>query len=129
LNTDKFDALNHLMDRFRSGDFEGFLDCMTDDIEYHYHMASPPLRGKDKMRKFLANYSSGYEQRKWEVYNWAANDKMLLVEGYEELYDHKYSRVIRNPFMQAVEFRDGKICKLRDHYEASSVRPPAAVSA
>ncbi len=123
---EKLAALHRLIDCWRRRNVEEFVDCLTDDIVYHYHMGSPPLQGKAKMRKFLANYGSAYDQRKWEIHSWAENGSVLLVEGYEELYDNKYARIIEQPFMQAIEFRDGKIAKLRDYYEPSKLRPPAA---
>ncbi len=122
-------AVNRLIDSWRRRSVEEFLDCLTDDIEYHYHMGSAPLHGKAKMRKFLTNYGGAYDQRKWEIHAWAENGELLLVEGYEELYDTKYERIIQQPFMQAYEFRDGKIAKLRDYYEAANLRPPAAAGA
>jgi ketosteroid isomerase-like protein len=126
--SEKMDAINRLIDSWRRRSVEEFLDCLTDDIEYYYHMGSPPLHGKAKMRKFLTNYGGAYDQRKWEIYAWAENGELLLVEGYEELYDTKHARIIKQPFMQAYEFRAGKIAKLRDYYEAANLKPPAAAA-
>ena len=127
--SDKLNAVHRLIDSWRRRSVEEFLDCLTDDIEYHYHMGSPPVHGKAKMRKFLANYAAAYEQREWKLHAWAENGAVLLVEGYEELYDTKYSRIIEQPFMQAYEFRGDMIAKLRDYYEPSKLRPPAAETA
>jgi ketosteroid isomerase-like protein len=121
----KLDALNHLIDCWRRRSVEEFLDCFTEDLEYYWHLGSPPLRGKAKMRKFLTNYGGAYDQRRWEIHNWAENGDVLLVEGVEELWDNKYQRLITNLFMQAIEFRDGKVAKLRDYYEPSNMKPPA----
>jgi hypothetical protein len=76
------------------------------------------------MRKFLKNYSAGYDQKFWRVIHHAEAGALLLIEGHEELYDKTYNRVIQNPFMQACEFRDGKLCKMRDYYEPSVLKPP-----
>ena len=121
----KLDALNHLIDCWRRRSVEEFLDCFTDDLEYYWHLGSPPLKGKAKMRKFLANYGGAYDQRRWEIFNWAENGDVLLVEGVEELWDNKYQRLITNLFMQAIEFRGDKVAKLRDYYEPANMKPPA----
>ncbi|MDA5193510.1 nuclear transport factor 2 family protein [Govanella unica] len=118
------DTMYRLIDSSRRKDFDAFLDCLTDDIEYYWHMGTKPLVGKEKMRKFLNNYTASYEQTQWEVKNYAENGDLLLAEGLEVIHDKKYDRMINQPFMQAFEFRDGKIAKLRDYYEASNLKPP-----
>ena len=117
-------TMKRLIDSWKRRDVEEFLDCLTDDFEYYYHMGSKPLVGKEKMRKFLRNYSASFDQQKWEIRNYAESGDLLLIEGYEELIDLKHDRVIPQPFMQASEFRDGKIAKMRDYYEAANLHPP-----
>ena len=38
--------------------------------------------------------------------------------------DRTNQKVIRNPFMQAIEFRGGKVAKMRDYYDGSVVAAP-----
>jgi len=110
-------------------DFDGLLGCLTDDIEYHWHMGTKPLIGMEKMRKFLNNYTGRFEQRQWEIYATAENGDLLLSEGLEVIYDKTEDREIRQPFMQALEFRDGKVAKMRDYYEAANLQPSAKTAA
>lgn len=123
------DVMTALMASWKKRDVDAFLSHLTDDIEYHWHVGSKPVQGKEKMRKFLANYGSAFEQRVWQVKHSAENGDLLMVEGYEELYDPKQDRVIPQPFMQVAELRDGKIAKLRDYYEPANLKPPAAAAA
>ena len=118
--------MQQLMERLQRNDFEAFLELLTDDIEYHWHVGTKPVQGKEKMRKFLKNYSAGYDQKVWRVVHHAESGSLLMIEGHEELFDKTYNRVIQNPFMQACEFRDGKLCKMRDYYEPANLRPPKA---
>jgi ketosteroid isomerase-like protein len=125
-------VLEAMMAASKAKDHDAFLDTMTDDIEYYWYMHARPIIGKATMRKFLRNYEGGFDQREWTVKNWAEKDQMIMVEGMEKLYDRARDVLIDNPFMQVVEFRDGKICKLRDYYDASKVHPaekPAAAQA
>jgi limonene-1,2-epoxide hydrolase len=122
----KMDVVARLIDSWKRRSTEDFLACLTEDIEYHYHMGSKPLSGKDKMRKFLANYGAAYDQRSWRITNHAENGELLLVEGHEELYDLKHDRMIQQPFMQAYEFRGELICRMRDYYDSANLQPPAA---
>lgn len=116
--------VQRLMEHYREGRSDEFVECFTDNVEYYWHMGSRPVSGKEKLRKFLRNYGGAYKQRQWRLDSWAGEGDLLLVEGYEELYEHKYERIIKQPFMQAYEFRGDKIAKMRDYYEPANLRPP-----
>ncbi|MBT9469867.1 MAG: nuclear transport factor 2 family protein [Pseudomonadota bacterium] len=118
-------VLEAMIDASKRKDHEAFLETMTDDLEYHWHMGTRPIRDKATMRKFLRNYELGFDQRDWTIVNWAEKDDKILVEGVEKIYDRTREVLIDNPFMQVVEFRDGKICKLRDYYDSALVQAPA----
>jgi limonene-1,2-epoxide hydrolase len=122
------DVMTQLMDAYKRRDVEGFLALVDDDIEYHWHVGTKPLKGKEKMRKFLGNYAAAFEQRVWRVIHHAEAGELLMIEGYEELYDKTHDRVIEQPFMQACEFRNGKLAKMRDYYEAANLKPPQAAA-
>ncbi|GAB4148042.1 MAG: hypothetical protein Tsb0016_18860 [Sphingomonadales bacterium] len=123
--SEKMDVLNRLIDCWKRRDVEGYLACMTDDVKYYWHIDSKPAIGKDKIRKFIANYSAAYNQTQWRILNHAENGNLLLVEGHEEIQDLKHDRTIQQPFMQAFEFRDGLIAEMRDYYEPANLKPPA----
>ena len=122
------EIMRELMESWKSRNVDAFLNYITDDFEYHWHVGTKPLQGKEKMRKFLKNYSAGYTQKIWRVAYHAEAGALLLIEGHEELYDKTYVRIIQYPFMQACEFRDGKLCKMRDYYEPANLRPPQTAS-
>jgi len=117
-------VLETMMAASKRKDHDAFLETMTDDIEYVWRIGVRPICGKATMRKFLRNYEAGFDQRKWTVTRWAEKDEVIFVEGVESLYDRTREVLIDNPFMQAIEFRDGKICKLRDYYDSALVAAP-----
>lgn len=127
--SEKMKVLEAFIAASKKMDHDAILDLMTDDIEYYWHMHTRPIIGKVTMRKFLRNYEAGFEQEAWIITNWAERGDVLLTEGLEKLYDRANDRRIDNHFMQALEFRDGKICKLRDHYDASKVHAPKPADA
>ncbi len=108
----------------KAKDHDAFIDTLTDDIEYHWRMGVKPIRDKATMRKFLRNYETNFDQKDWIVTHWAEKGDLMLVEGVEKIYDRTRDVLIDNAFMQAVEFRDGKICKLRDYYDSALVSAP-----
>lgn len=122
------DVMTQLMDTWKRRDVEGFLAMLDDDFQYHWHIGTKPLQGKEKMRKFLGNYSNSFEQRVWKVIHHAEAGDLLMIEGYEELYDKTHDRVIQQPFMQACEFKNGKLARMRDYYEPANLKPPPATS-
>ena len=56
--TDKRDIINQVRKASLEKDHESFLSHLTNDVEYHYHMSSRPLLGKEWVHKFLIKYDS-----------------------------------------------------------------------
>lgn len=115
------DTLHGLMDATRARDDERFLGYLADDIEYHYHVGSPPVRGSDGVRRFLAKYRTIAAEVIWRIDRTAEADGCLFVEGYEEYLDMRSGERIAHPYMGILEFRaDGKIAKWRDYFEMNN---------
>ncbi len=101
-------------------DDDAFLACLTDDIEYHYHMGTRPLLGKEWVAKFLNKYREVTTDVLWRIDRFAEKDDMVFVEGYEEYTDTRTNERIAHPYMGIFEFRDGKIAKWRDYFEMNN---------
>ncbi len=101
-------------------DDDAFLEYLTDDIEYHYHMGSRPLIGKEWVAKFLNKYREITDDVLWRIDHFAEKDDKLFVEGYEEYTDTRTNERIAHPYMGIFEFRDGKIAKWRDYFEMNN---------
>lgn len=120
-----FEVLKALMAASKKKDHDAFLDLWVDeDLEYHWSMHAKPVTTKEKLRKFLGNYEAGFDQKDWTVVNCLEKGDLMICEGIEMIYDRARDVLIRNPFMQAIEFRDGKIAKMRDYYDGSVIAPP-----
>lgn len=111
------DTIYEIMQISHKQDDELFLTFLTDDIEYHYHVGSRPLLGKQWVRKFLKKYREFTTDAQWRIDNFAEKEDKLFVEGYEEYLDTRTNERIAHPYMGIFEFRDGKICKWRDYFE------------
>ena len=83
-----------------------------------------PITSKEKLRKFTRNYEAAFDQRDWIVSNWIEKGDLMFCEGVEMIYDRARDQLIRNPFMQAIEFRNGKVARMRDYYDGSVIVPP-----
>ena len=115
--SEKQDALRSIMAATQSKDDEGFLAALTDDVEYHFHVGGPCVRGKDGVRRFLSKYRTIAEDVIWRVDRVAESDSCLFIEGYEEYTDKRTGERIAHPYMGIMEFRDGKVAKWRDYFE------------
>ncbi len=111
------DTVQAVMQANIDKDDELFLSYLTDDIEYHYHMSSRPLLGKEWVAKFLKKYREITADVEWRIDNFAETGNKLLVEGYEEYLDTRTNERVAHPYMGIFEFRDGKISHWRDYFE------------
>ena len=122
-----FEILKSLMAASKKKDHEAFLALWVDeDLEYYWSMHAKPVTTKEKLRKFLKNYEGSFDQQDWTITHCLEQGDLMFCEGVETLYDRTNQRVIRNPFMQAIEFRNGKVAKMRDYYDGSVVAAPAS---
>ena len=120
--------MSELFDRFRAAqqaiitrDDEAFLDLLTDDVEYHYHVGTRPLIGKEWVQKFLIKYREVTSDAHWVIHNHAENGNILFTEGVEEYFDVRSQMTISHPYAGVIEFRNGKIVKWKDYFEMNSV--------
>jgi ketosteroid isomerase-like protein len=119
------ETLRALMAASKAGDHDAFLALWVDEgLEYYWSMHAKPITSKDKLRKFLRNYGASFEQQEWSITQCIERDDLMFCEGVEVLFDKTNQRTIRNPFMQALEFRDGKLAKMRDYYDGSVMPTP-----
>lgn len=102
------ELLQALMAASRKKDHEAFLALwVDDDLEYYWSMHAKPITSREKLRKFLRNYEGRFDRQDWTITNCVEQGDLMLCEGVEMLYDRANQKLIRNPFMQAVEFHGG----------------------
>ena len=112
--------LHAMMDDWKRRDVDAVLARLCDDVVYHYHVGSRPLRGKAAVRRFLEKHGGGQKEIRWRVVHHAQNGDTLLVEGVDDYVDAE-GRRIRTPYMGVFEFREGKISGWRDYLDASLI--------
>ena len=125
-NDRKIDIVNALREASLKKDHESFLSHLSDDIEYHYHVGSRPLIGKEWVQKFLNKYDSITEDVVWRIDRYAEVDDCLLLEGYEEYTDLRTGDRIAHPYMGVFEFSGDKVTGWRDYFEMDHKKEDAA---
>jgi len=113
----KFEIMKALIAAWSAGDIDGALSHMSEDIVWHYAAAvAPPLRGKDKARKFLENFKSQISEVQWRLFDYAERGDRLFVEGVDEFLSTQGGRVAA-PYAGVIEFRGDLICGWRDYVD------------
>jgi limonene-1,2-epoxide hydrolase len=116
-------TLQAIMDATLAQDDERFLEFLTDDVEYQYHVGSRGVQGKEGVRKFMARYRTIAQDVVWRVDRCADSDGCLFIEGYEGYTDKRTGERIAHPYMGIMEFRGDKIAKWRDYFEMNQTEP------
>jgi len=117
---DKIQVIEAIRTASLKKDHVTFLSHLADDVEYHYHMGSRPLIGKDWVQKFLTKYDAITKDVVWRIDRFAEVDNALLLEGYEEYTDIRTNKKIAHPYMSAIEFDGEKVTKWRDYFEMNN---------
>ncbi len=121
--TTPIERLQALMEVSKTRDKAAFLDFFADDVEYHYHVGTRPLIGREWVDRFMTKYWANHSDTAWVLTNWAQSDTMVLTEGRED-YVNADGVFVSHPYMGIIEFNlDGKIVAWRDYFQ---MKDPAA---
>lgn len=117
VESQKLGVMKALIAAWSRGDVDGALECMTDDIVWHYAAGvAPPIRGKVKARAFLENFKAQITAVDWRIFDFAENGDRLFVEGVDE-HRSTSGAVVATPYAGVLEFRGDQICAWRDYVD------------
>ncbi|MGE7199300.1 nuclear transport factor 2 family protein [Brevundimonas naejangsanensis] len=116
------ELLHKLMAATAARDTDAFVSAFAPDVEYHYHVGSRPLIGREWVERFITKYWANHSETNWTLVNWAENGDILMTEGIEE-YVNADGVTVAHPYMGVIEFKDGKIIAWRDYFQMND---PAA---
>ena len=105
---------------WRVHDIDAVLVHLTDDVVWHYHVGSRPVRSKSSARKFLNLLAGRQLDVGWKIFHHAVADHRLFVEG-ADVYRTPDGVAIIMPYMGILEFRGALICGWRDYVDAGIV--------
>jgi limonene-1,2-epoxide hydrolase len=113
----RYETMQAVIAAWAKGDIDGALSHMSDDIVWHYAAAiAPPLKGKDKARKFLENFKAQISEVRWRIFHHAETGDRLFVEGVDE-YVATNGAVVAAPYAGVLDFRGPLICGWRDYLD------------
>lgn len=100
-------------------DIDLMLSMLHDDFEYRNMPYDRRMTSKADKRKFFEWFTKGMTDYKLELHNIAAVGNIVFHEGVEN-YTKKGHRVAL-PYAGIFEFRDGKITRQRDYFDARTI--------
>lgn len=112
----KIDVIRRLQQAIAAKDKAAFLAFFAPDVEYHYHVGTRPLMGRDWVEKFITKYWADNTGSTWVIVHHAEADDRLFTEGREE-YVNADGKTVSHPYMGIIEFRDGLITGWRDYFQ------------
>lgn len=114
------EVVNGIIAAWKDGDIDAVLEHLAEDVVYHYHVGSRPLRGRDAVRRFLEKFGSGQTQIRWRILHSAQSGNRLFVEGVDD-YVAEDGQHIALPYAGVFEFRDGQVAGWRDYIDGGGV--------
>ena len=107
-------VVNAFMAAFDRKDLDGALALVTDDC-YYDNVPLGDMRGREKMREFLAPIVAGNEPVHFEVLRQAAGDKVVMNERIDRFVMN--GKPVALPVSGVFEVVDGKISFWRDYFD------------
>jgi ketosteroid isomerase-like protein len=112
----KIDVIRRLQQAIAAKDKDAFLAFFAPDVEYHYHVGTRPLVGRDWVEKFITKYWANNSSATWVIDHHAEADGRLFTEGREH-YVNADGQTVSHAYMGIIEFRDGLITGWRDYFQ------------
>ncbi len=107
-------VVNAFMAAFDRKDLNGALALVTDDC-YYDNVPLGDMRGREKMREFLAPMMGGNDPVKFEVLRQVASDKLVMNERIDRFVMN--GKPVALPVSGVFEVVDGKISFWRDYFD------------
>jgi len=132
MNKDHEKFVLDFMDCWRRHDLEGLMSRITDDAVYTPDLVTPPIKGRDAIRKEWAGYIERMPWYELIVRNIVSSDNLVFLEREErfKLPEDKPMAINIIALVGVYEFaEDGRICAFRDYYDTSVYKSPQPKSA
>jgi limonene-1,2-epoxide hydrolase len=98
-------------------DKDAFLDFFAPNIEYHYHVGTRPLIGREWVGKFIIKYWADNANSTWVIERHAEAGDFLMTEGREE-YVNASGDIVIHRYMGVITFGpDGRITDWKDYFQ------------
>lgn len=101
----------------RAGDLDAAGAVFSDDLEYHFHVGSKPIIGKERFLKMLRAVGPHQINSRIRITSIAETANGVLYEAVDEHDDTTVNQHVVLPYMGSYEIRDGAIAVARDYFD------------
>lgn len=101
-------------------DVDGVLALVAEDIEWHYHVGSPPVHGAAAMRSFLDKLKQHQRESRWRLIRSAESGDSVFIEAVEDYLNPNGHRV-QVPYAGVYQINEGRISHWRDYVDLGSL--------
>ncbi|MBN8607199.1 MAG: nuclear transport factor 2 family protein [Caulobacterales bacterium] len=98
-------------------DADKLVEYFTEDGVYH-NMPAQPVAGREKLRRFIAAFLSGWERTDWEILNLIGRGDVVIAERLDRTV--VAGKPVDLPCCGVYEMRDGKIAVWRDYFDMAT---------
>jgi limonene-1,2-epoxide hydrolase len=120
------DVVNAFMKAASSGDYDGMVQYLADDVEYQNMPIPAPLTGLQAVRDGLAAMMGGFQGSEWIVHREAESGDLVFNERTDRfLRDGQW---IDLPVAGVFQLAGGKIVLWRDYFDVGTFANQAGAS-
>lgn len=101
-------------------DVEGVLANVTDNIEWHYHVGSPPVHGRHAMAKLLNRLKDHQLESQWRLVRHSESGDSLFIEAIDDFRNPDGHRV-QVPYAGVYQFEGDLISHWRDYVDMGTM--------
>jgi limonene-1,2-epoxide hydrolase len=119
-SSDRIEVIRAIMEAWGRHDIDAVLSHVADDVEWHYHVGSPPVQGRDNMRKLLDKLQHHQLQSRWRLVRHAEANDAVLIEAIDDYVNPAGNRV-QAPYMGVYEFDGETVTAWRDYVDLGAM--------
>lgn len=112
-------TLHDVMEAWHDLDVDGVLAHLHDEFVWNNSGGMrATIDGKDAMRAVLTEMAKKTANNRWRLFDYAEVGDTLWMEGVDEFTDTSDGTHLVIPYCGVLEFKDGKIAKWREYFNA-----------
>jgi len=119
-SSDRAEIVRAIMEAWGRHDIDSVLSHVADDVEWHYHVGSRPVQGRDNMRKVLDKLQHHQLQSRWRLVRHAEADDAVFIEAIDDYVNPSGNRV-QAPYMGVYEFDGATVTAWRDFVDLAEM--------
>lgn len=113
---DSVEVVEAAMAAWGRHDVEGVLANVTEGIEWHYQVGSPPVHGRDAMRRMLDRLKTHQLDSRWKLLRSSTTGDLTFIEAVED-YRNPDGHRVRVPYAGVYRFDGDLIAEWRDYVD------------